>query len=73
MTEDEALALARAAVTAKGGELSAGILARKHRRWIWFGRASWQIVSNWPKLGGNWWLTIDDETGEVRSIGFAPR
>lgn len=73
MTEAEALAVARTAVEARGGELTPRIVVRRQSRWFGFGCSSWQVVSNWPTRGGNWWLTIDDKAGEVRSIGFGPR
>jgi hypothetical protein len=73
MTEEEAATVARRAVEERGGTLTPRIKASKGKRWIWFGRSYWYIVSNLPRIGGNWWLTIDDETGEVRSIGFSKK
>ena len=64
MSEREAIATAEAYVRTRGGQLNKEIRAWRRKRWfkpVYY----WRIVSNIPRKGGNWFIELDDESGEV--------
>jgi hypothetical protein len=64
MTDQEAIAVAEAYVREKGSFLSPEVRAWRRKRFL--RRAHfWQVVSNYPKKGGNWFVAVDDSTGRV--------
>jgi hypothetical protein len=68
VTDEQAIAIARKAVEAAGGVFSPGIVARKRRRWVWFGRYYWTVITHYPFKGNNWFVDIDDLSAEVLSV-----
>jgi hypothetical protein len=64
MTDQEAIAVADAYVREKGSCLSPEIRAWRKKRF--FRRTHfWQVVSGYPKKGGNWFVAVDDSAGRV--------
>lgn len=64
MTDQEAIAVAEAYVRQKGSYLSPEVRARRKKRFL---RRThfWQVISGYPKKGGNWFVAVDDSTGTV--------
>lgn len=73
MTAQEAISAARAEVQARGGTIEPVIRARRHRRWILFGRRYWTVRSNSEHRECNWWVELDDEAGTILRAAFLPR
>lgn len=73
MTRDEIILLARAAVEKEGWPWLEPVDAKQIRRFVFFGRRSWRVITNHHAIGCNAWIEIDDETGEILSLGFTPR
>jgi hypothetical protein len=72
MTEQEAIEIAAAYVREKGDELTPEVSASRRKRFL---RRSlfWHIVSNLPRIGGNWFIRVDDSTRKVLSASFTKR
>lgn len=73
MTREEVIQLARATVEKEGWRWEEPIRLRKIRRFVFFGRRRWLVITNANYMGCNAWIRIDDETGEVVQKGFWPR
>jgi hypothetical protein len=73
MTEEEALAAARAAAEAKGWPFVDPVLVLRKRPWFRKQGGTWEVVTNRFAIGGNVRVTIDDATGAVLEAGFLPR
>jgi hypothetical protein len=72
MTEEQAIAIAGAHARGKGSDLTPEVFARRIKRFL---RRSyyWRIVSNIPRKGGNWFIEVDETTGQILSADFTKR
>jgi hypothetical protein len=67
ITRDQAIGVARHAVEAVGGKLEEPLIAVLKTRWFFWRGSYWYVVSSVDRKGGNWFVTVDEATGEILS------
>jgi hypothetical protein len=72
VTEADAIERARAFAEQKGWPWRQPVHAEIRRRWF-IGGLRWRIVSNYGMRGGNAYIELDDQTGEVLKANYIPR
>ncbi len=73
LSQEQAIDIARKAVSARGWPWLGRVEARRSRRWLFFGPLRWEVLTNADGYGCNARVLLDDATGAVLSLAFAPR
>lgn len=74
MLKTEVIEVAREAVSAAGYEWREPVNVQRHRRFLFFGSTTkWHVMTNAAMRGCNVNIWIDDTTGDIDSLVFAPR
>ena len=73
MTEEVAVAVAKAAAQREGWRWRGPVEARSRRAWLFFGPQRWHVRSNVGRPGGTVRVVIDAATGVVIKAVFVPR
>lgn len=73
MTDEEALATARAVALVEGWPWQEPVQVKRRRSWFFFGPPYWEIWTNADSIGSNVRIVIDETTGEVEEKRFLSR
>jgi hypothetical protein len=73
LNQEQAVNIARAAVSEHGWPWLGRVTAQRNRRWLLFGARRWYVLTNADCKGCNARIRIDDTTGAIISASFAPR
>lgn len=73
LEETEAIAIARRTADARAWPWRGRIVVNRRRRWLFFGRLSFEVFTNADYRGGNVIVEVDAETGEVLRAGYGRR
>lgn len=73
ITREEAIEIARAHAETRGWPWRGAVKVTAERTFILFGRRTFRVTSNADMLGGNVFVTIAADTGEILHAGYGPR
>jgi len=73
ITRDEAIEIARRAANARGWRWETPVRVTRSRRFLLFGRASYEIWTNADVRGCNARFIVDGENGSVRRAAWLRR
>lgn len=73
ISEDDAISIARDAAESRGWSWRGRVIVNRRRKWILFGRLSFEVFTNADYRGGNVIVEVDAETREVLRAGFGRR
>jgi hypothetical protein len=73
MTRDEAIAKARQIAREREWPWEEPIVVRVERRFVVFGRKQISVMSNANARGGNVFVTLEADTGDVVHAAYGPR
>jgi hypothetical protein len=72
VTQDEAVAVAKAVAEKQNWAWTEPVRAHRFRRW-WFGPPCWRVTTNAEQRGRNVIVTIGDVSREIIQASYAPR
>jgi hypothetical protein len=73
INKDEAVLIAKSAAEREDWPWEEPVFVRRERRFVFFGRPSWYVISNSNYLGRNVNVRVDAESGAVISKAFSLR